>query len=471
VVTLTNKNGLPCDAVHWVIRDNDHSFWLYMPCGLVRVARSELDAWAAAVDKDKDATRTIQATVFDSSDGVQSHRGTGGFSPLVARSADGRLWFLPFDGVSVADPHHLPFNKLPPAVHIEQITADRKTYDVSSVEAPFRAASPGEAGLYNGRLRLPARVRDLEIDYTALSFVAPEKVLFRYKLEGWDRDWQDAGNRRQAFYTNLSPGNYRFRVRACNNSGVWNEAGAFLDFSVAPAYYQTTWFRLVCGAAFLALLGALYRLRLRQVARQYNIRLEERRRAEQRFRALLEAAPDAMVVANQQGRIVSTNAQVEKLFGYQREELLGKEIEVLVPARFRPVHTGHRDHFFVEPKVREMGAGLDLYGLRMDGTEFPVEISLSPLETDEGMVVSSAIRDITHRREAEEKLRRSEAYLTEAQRLTHTGSWAGTTREILYWSPETFRIFGLDPGKGKPSLEDFVERMHPDDRARFDQVI
>jgi ligand-binding sensor domain-containing protein len=95
VATLTGKNGLPCDAVHWVIRDNERSFWLYMPCGLVRVARSELDVWAAAVDQAKDVKRTIQATVFDSSDGVQSHAVAGGFSPLVARSSDGRLWFLP----------------------------------------------------------------------------------------------------------------------------------------------------------------------------------------------------------------------------------------------------------------------------------------------------------------------------------------------------------------------------------------
>jgi signal transduction histidine kinase len=119
-------------------------------------------------------------------------------------------------------------------------------------------------------------VRDLEIDYTALSLVAQEKVLFRYKLEGRDSDWQDAGNRRQAYYGNVSPGNYRFRVSACNNSGVWNEAGTFLDFAIAPAYYQTAWFRLLCATAFLALLGALYQLRMRQVARQFNMRLEER---------------------------------------------------------------------------------------------------------------------------------------------------------------------------------------------------
>jgi len=119
-------------------------------------------------------------------------------------------------------------------------------------------------------------VRDLTIDYTALSLVAPEKVHFRFKLEGQDRDWREVVNDRQVEYTNLGPGSYRFRVTACNNSGVWNEAATFLDFSVAPAYYQTTWFRLSCVAVFLALLWALYQLRLHQVARQFNMRLEER---------------------------------------------------------------------------------------------------------------------------------------------------------------------------------------------------
>jgi signal transduction histidine kinase/ligand-binding sensor domain-containing protein len=262
VSTLTSKNGLPCDSIHWVLEDDAHSLWLYTACGLVRIAHSELDAWAAAMDKDKDAKPAIHAAVFDSSDGVRSLEDNGGYTPHAAKSSDGKLWFLPSDGASVVDPRRLPFNQLPPPVHIEQIVANRKTY-----EAPSDA---------NGRLRLPALVRDLEIDYTALSLVAAEKVLFRYMLEGWDQDWQDVGNRRQAFYSNLPPRDYRFRVAACNNSGVWNEAGASFDFSIAPAYYQTTWFRLSCVAAFLALLGAFYQLRLRQVARQFNMRMEER---------------------------------------------------------------------------------------------------------------------------------------------------------------------------------------------------
>jgi ligand-binding sensor domain-containing protein/signal transduction histidine kinase len=262
VATLTSKDGLPCDGVQWLIEDNDHSLWLLTSCGLVRITRYELDAWATNVDKDKHARPNVKATVFDTSDGVRNLPYPIGLSPAVARSTDGRLWFSHVDdGVSVVDPSHLPFNKLPPPVHIEEVTADNKLYENSS------------AGT---RMRLPPLVRDLQIDYTALSLVAPEKVLFRYKLEGWDPDWQNVGTRRQAFYTNLPPRNYRFRVMACNNSGVWNEAGTFLDFSIAPAYYQTTWFRVLLAAAFIALLALLYRLRVRQVAERVRGQMEAR---------------------------------------------------------------------------------------------------------------------------------------------------------------------------------------------------
>src|SRR6185295_12199813 len=247
LTTLTSANGLPCDTGHWMIRDDAGSVWLYMACGLVRVSESDLATWIG------DPKKAIRATVFDGSDGVRLYSiSPTSYSPSVTKTSDGRLWFATASGVGVIDPRRLPFNKLPPPVHVEQVIADRNV--VKSDEA--------------GHTRLPALTRDLQIEYTALSLVAPEKNQFRYKLEGYDRDWQDAGNRRQAFYTNLPPRSYRFRVIACNNSGVWNEVGTFLDFTNAPAYYQTAWFRLLFLIAVLLVLLALYRLRVRQVTQQ-----------------------------------------------------------------------------------------------------------------------------------------------------------------------------------------------------------
>jgi ligand-binding sensor domain-containing protein/signal transduction histidine kinase len=258
--TLTTSSGLPCDSTHWVREDDAGFCWLYTTCGLVRIARSELDAWGTATETGTARPR-VHATVLDSSDGVRNLDDVGGYTPHVATTPDGKLWFLPSDGVSIVDPHHLPFNRLPPPVRIEQITADRHQYT---------------PGLDGRQLRLPPLVRDLQVDYTALSFAAPEKVQFRYMLEGWDRDWQDAGPRRQAFYTNLSPRQYRFRVLACNNSGVWSEAGAFVDFVIAPAWYQTPFFMVSCTVLTLGLLATLYRLRVSHVEREFNVRVEER---------------------------------------------------------------------------------------------------------------------------------------------------------------------------------------------------
>lgn len=260
IATLTRENGLPCDAAIWALEDDEQALWIYMACGLVRIARSEIEAWAAAADKDSGPR--VRVTVFDASDGVRSHSTSTGYGPSVAKTRDGKLWFLPWDGVSVIDPRRLSMNSLPPPVHIEQITANRTTYDV----APDRGSA----------LQLPALIRNLQIDYTAPSLAAPEKVLFRYKLENWDRDWQDVGIRRQAFYGNLPPGKYRFHVIACNNSGLWNETGAVLEFAIAPAYYQTAWFGLAIVGALAAILSLLYSSHSRQLRRQFNMRVEER---------------------------------------------------------------------------------------------------------------------------------------------------------------------------------------------------
>ena len=192
--TLTMRNGLPCNGVNAMMLDSSNDLWMYTQCGLIQIAASEVVRWWTQPDS------RLQMKVFESSDGVQT--GTALFN-MTARSTDGRLWFPNSVVLQMVDPRKLGGNTLAPPVHIEEIIAGRRSY-------------PPQPDM-----RLPPLTHDLQIDYIALSFVAPQKVHFRYRLEGHDPDWQEAGARRQAFYDGLPPGSYKFRVIACNNDGVW----------------------------------------------------------------------------------------------------------------------------------------------------------------------------------------------------------------------------------------------------------
>jgi signal transduction histidine kinase/ligand-binding sensor domain-containing protein len=273
VQSLTVQNGLPCDVIYALIFDRKATLWLYAACGLIAIPNAELQRWWESPDA------TVKTRLLDVFDGAQPM--STPLRPNASQSPDGRLWFANENVVQMIDPAHVDGNPIPPPIHVEEVTADDKTYDTS----------------WGLRLRLPPLVRHLEIRYTALSFVAPQKVLFRLKLEGLDRDWRDVGNRRQAFYTNLAPGNYRFRVAASNNSGVWNEAGTFLDFSIAPAYYQTTWFRVTGVAALAALLWTLYKLRVHSI-QQHSAQL-----------ALMNAKLEAQIAERKQAEDARKQAE------------------------------------------------------------------------------------------------------------------------------------------------------------------
>jgi signal transduction histidine kinase len=260
IVTMTGSNGLPCDGVDWMVDEDASHVWLYLACGIARIQRSDLDA-AFAAREHGSAQPPLRMTLFDSSAGVRSTLSIGSYSPHAARSPDGRVWFASPDGVGVLNPQRIPHNTMPPPVHIEQVIADRELY----VRSPASES-----------IELPAKTRDLQIDYTALSLTAPERMRFRYRLLGYDPQWRDVGTRRQAFYTDLPPGNYLFQVIASNNDGVWNEVGASTSLSIAPMFYQTRWFTALCIAAGAALLWFVVWWRGRQIEMRMRLRLEER---------------------------------------------------------------------------------------------------------------------------------------------------------------------------------------------------
>jgi PAS domain S-box-containing protein len=193
--------------------------------------------------------------------------------------------------------------------------------------------------------------------------------------------------------------------------------------------------------------------------------ITDSRKMEIKFRGLVESSPDATVFINQQGNIVLINSQAEKLFGYDRQELEARQVEMLIPSRCEEFHSMHWAGFAASPKVRGMGAGLELCGRKKDGREFPVEISLSPIETEEGLWISCSIRDISSRKKAEEEIKKVNLQLTEAQRLAHIGSWEwDVVTNVLSWSDEMFRIFGTTSEKFDLSFDNFINAIHAEDR-------
>jgi PAS domain S-box-containing protein len=389
--TLDGNNGLPCNRIYALVTDKHSDLWLYAECGLIEIKSDDLQRWREHPDQ------KVKFDLFDAFDGAQPYLPP--FRPVATRSNDGRLWFANETVAQMIDPDGLLRNPIPPPVHIEDVIADRKTY------------SP-----QNG-LHLPALTRDLEIDYTALSFVVPQKVHFQYKLEGYDRNWQDAGTRRQAFYSNLAPRNYTFRVKACNNSGLWNEAGAALDFFVAPAYYQTNWFRFFCVAAFISLLWALHRWRIHQLRGQ-----------EKRLRDVVETIPAMTFTALSDGSCTFVNKRWTEYTGLSVEQSSGTGWQ-------RAVHpedlAQHSENWRISVATGRLFEGEARFRRAAVGDYRCFLVRGVPLRDPQGKIVQwyGTLTDIEDRKRAEqerEKLRHLEATLAHINRVSMLGEMAAS---------------------------------------------
>jgi signal transduction histidine kinase/ligand-binding sensor domain-containing protein/ActR/RegA family two-component response regulator len=265
------RDGLFDDTAYHLLADAQGRFWMSCNRGIYSVRKADLEAFAAG------RMRRIPGASFGETDGLAGAEGSGGSHPGALVSRDGRLWFPTIRGLAVVDPRRVRNNDRPPPVVIEELLAGGSPLSVRG----------------GGRIELPPERRKLEVHYTALSLLAPEKVRFRYRLEGFDPDWIEAGAARTAVYTNLPAGSYTFRVAASNNEGVWNEAGARLAVAVAPRLWETAWFPVLCLAALVLAGTGAFRLRLRAIrlrALELARQVEERTLDLQREKARAEEA-------------------------------------------------------------------------------------------------------------------------------------------------------------------------------------
>lgn len=280
------ENGLFDNRAYRILEDNLGYFWVSCNKGIFRVSREELNDFC-------DGKRpSVNSTAYGKDDGMKSAECNGLTQPAGCKTEDGRLWFPTLKGVVIIDPENTKNNTLPPPVLIEKVVVgERELLPLRSIQL-----EPGS--------------KNIEIHYAALSFVAPEKVKFKYKLEGFDTAWRDADDRRKAFYTNLHPGYYRFRVIGCNNDGLWNNTGATLDFTLKPYIYQTWWFYVICAVGLVFTGFGVYRFRVRQLRRReeelerlVTCRTDEIKKANEELEQLLQSLKKANEVARKEREI------------------------------------------------------------------------------------------------------------------------------------------------------------------------
>ena len=247
-----NTAGEPFGAVSGIVETEDGGLWLNESHGIVHIPASESRQLLT------DPGHRINYRLYNILDGIPGGPQINYTVSTAVEASDGRLWFATDSGLAWIDPARIQKNNLPPPVVVKSLTTDEKTYQSTEI------------------LELPKGTENLRINYTALSLSVPERVRFKYLLEGADNNWRDAGTHREAFFTNLGPGAYRFRVIASNNDGVWNEEGAVLEFTILPMFYQTNWFLALCFAAVACLAWVGYRWRVRQVKNLLRLQFQER---------------------------------------------------------------------------------------------------------------------------------------------------------------------------------------------------
>jgi diguanylate cyclase (GGDEF)-like protein len=374
---FTTQQGLFDSVVFQILDDDSGHLWMSSNRGVYRVAKGDLETAA------RRTRRTIPWRLFGTADGMASSECNGGNQPAGIRTRDGRLWFATLKGAVVVDPERILTNTVPPPVELEEVTADKQRLD------PNREAS------------IPPGPGTLEFHYAGLSFLAPERVRFRYRLEGFDKEWVDAGTRRAAYYTNTPPGHYRFHVIACNNDGVWNEKGATFTFTLAPHFYRTRWFFVLCIGALLSVATGLYRVRVAGLTRRKSelVRLvgERTQQLEEANQRLEHANRALRRLSSQDGLTgIANRRQFDEVFDLEWRRAYRAEtplsllmIDIDHFKAFNDAHGHQRGDDYLKAVAAALRDGLNRPGdlvARYGGEEFVV---ILPATDEEGAVACS----------------------------------------------------------------------------------
>jgi len=408
-VTFTRKQGLFEDAIAQVLDDAHGSLWLSCYRGIFRVAKSQLEQVAEG------KIESVRSTAYGRSDGMKSQECIARNQPAGWRARDGSLWFPTAEGVALIDPKHATLAAGPPPVVIEFLTADKKTF------------SPLEP-----MILLPG-TKQLEIHYAGLSFLAPEKVTYRYKLDGFDKSWVDAGPRAVAYYTSLPPGAYKFQVAARLNAGAWSEVPSAAGFSVQPHYYQTYWFSLACALLVLGGVTVAYKLRIRQIraeeirfARLVEERTKELAESRSKFEFLFSDTPLPLFLYDCETlKYLEVNEAAVSLYGYSREEFLDMRITDIRPIEDVPL--------LIARVGGQKTSELELLGTwrhrLKNGRTIYVDVSSRYLDWHGRGARLVAAQDTTARREAEAQLQ-SAKELAETSNRAKSEFLANMSHEI-----------------------------------------
>jgi PAS domain S-box-containing protein len=443
--------GLFDDVIWCILEDDRGNLWMNCNKGIFQVRKQDLHDFAEG------RIRSLTSRAYDMADGLKGGS-SGGSYPAGLKASDGRLWFPTVNGAVAVAPNDIKLNQLLPPVLIEQVLSAK------------------QAIALNQGAQLPPSSGELEFHYTALSLLAPEKVRFRYKLEGFDQEWIEAGARRVAYYTNIPPGTYRFRVMASNNDGLWNEAGASFDFYLAPRFYQTYWFYGLCAFA-LALAGAgLYCQRIRQLkarerelARRVDERTQELRQAEEKYRGIFEESIAGIFQTTPDGSYLSVNPALARMHGYASpEELMAERTDI---ERQVYVDPRRRKEFKRLMEAQGMVEQFEYEIYRRDGSQIWLSENARAVRDAQGAVVCyiGTIEDITERKRAAEEILASE------RKYRTLFDWIADpiliidkeTRHFLDCNQTASKVYGYDKAEFHALTP--LELHPPEERALVEQ--